>query len=135
MLALLLTILGASLVFASTVVSVPAPSPLPIGFERMTPLPFRAQVSRFKHRLAHLAQGRPKKPLASASGKPLTIAFYTSWTDESAPSLAHHIDQIDWVAPTLLQLDRSGGLAVTEDAPLRRVISGSIHRPLVVPVV
>jgi cellulose synthase/poly-beta-1,6-N-acetylglucosamine synthase-like glycosyltransferase/peptidoglycan/xylan/chitin deacetylase (PgdA/CDA1 family)/spore germination protein YaaH len=133
MLALILTILAASLAFASTVVSVPAPSPLPIGFERMTALPFRAQVSRFKHRLARMARGRMPAPVAP--GKPLTVAFYTSWTDESAPSLAHHIDQVDWVAPTLLALDRKGGLAVAEDAPLRRVVSSSIHRPRIVPVV
>src|SRR5579864_6509178 len=98
MLAAILTILAASLVFASTVVSVPVPTPLQIGFERMTPLPFRAQVSRVKHRLARMIHGRPVPRLASNPGKPLTIAFYTSWTDESAPALARHIDQIDWVA-------------------------------------
>jgi cellulose synthase/poly-beta-1,6-N-acetylglucosamine synthase-like glycosyltransferase/peptidoglycan/xylan/chitin deacetylase (PgdA/CDA1 family)/spore germination protein YaaH len=134
MFAIVLTILGASLVFASTVVSVPVPSPLPIGFERMSPLPFRTQVSRFKHRLAHLARGSRHVPAAGSPGKPLTIAFYTSWTDQSAPALEHHIDQIDWVAPTLLAIDKSGHLAVTEDAPLRRVIANSIHRPLIVPV-
>jgi hypothetical protein len=58
MLAGILTVLAASLVFASTVASVPVPSPLPIGFERMTPLPFRTQVSRFKHRLARIIHGR-----------------------------------------------------------------------------
>jgi cellulose synthase/poly-beta-1,6-N-acetylglucosamine synthase-like glycosyltransferase/peptidoglycan/xylan/chitin deacetylase (PgdA/CDA1 family)/spore germination protein YaaH len=134
MLAALLTILAASFVFATTVASVPIPSPLPIGFERMTPLPFRTQVSRFKHRLARIIHGRPAPRLAANPGKPLTIAFYTSWTDNSAPSLAHHIDQIDWVAPTLLALDKGGHLAITEDAPLRRVVANSLHRPLVVPV-
>jgi peptidoglycan/xylan/chitin deacetylase (PgdA/CDA1 family)/spore germination protein YaaH/GT2 family glycosyltransferase len=135
MLAAILTALAASLIFASTVVSVPVPSPLPIGFERMTPLPFRTQVSRFKHRLAHIIRGKSRAAAAAGNpGKPLTIAFYTSWTDESAPALAHHIDQIDWVAPTLLALDKAGHLSVTEDAPLRRVIAGSLHRPLVMPV-
>jgi cellulose synthase/poly-beta-1,6-N-acetylglucosamine synthase-like glycosyltransferase/peptidoglycan/xylan/chitin deacetylase (PgdA/CDA1 family)/spore germination protein YaaH len=134
MLAAILTVLAASLVFASTVASVPIPSPLPIGFERMTPLPFRTQVSRVKHRLARIIHGRPAPRLAGNPGKPLTIAFYTSWTDNSAPSLEHHIDQIDWVAPTLLAIDKSGHLAITEDAPLRRVVANSLHRPLVVPV-
>lgn len=36
----------ACVAFASTVVKVPAPSPLPIAYERMTPLPFRTQISR-----------------------------------------------------------------------------------------
>ncbi|HEX8058779.1 MAG TPA: glycosyltransferase, partial [Novosphingobium sp.] len=134
MLAALLAALAASLIFASTVVSVPVPSPLPIGFERMTALPFRTQVSRFKHKLVRIIHGKPKVPVAGNPGKPLTVAFYTSWTDESAPALARHIDQIDWVAPTLLALDKSGHLAITEDAPLRRVVGSSMHRPLVVPV-
>jgi cellulose synthase/poly-beta-1,6-N-acetylglucosamine synthase-like glycosyltransferase/peptidoglycan/xylan/chitin deacetylase (PgdA/CDA1 family)/spore germination protein YaaH len=131
MLFAVLATLAASILFASTVVSVPVPSPLAIGFERMTPLPFRTQVSRFRHRLAHLVRGRAA---VGDPGKPLTIAFYTSWTDESAPALEHHIDQIDWVAPTLLALGKTGHLAVTEDAPLRRVVASSLHRPLVVPV-
>jgi cellulose synthase/poly-beta-1,6-N-acetylglucosamine synthase-like glycosyltransferase/peptidoglycan/xylan/chitin deacetylase (PgdA/CDA1 family)/spore germination protein YaaH len=134
MLAAILTVLAASLVFASTVATVPVPSPLPIGFERMTPLPFRTQVSRFKHRLARMIHGRPAPRLAGNPGKPLTIAFYTSWTDESAPALEHHIDQIDWVAPTLLAIGKGGHLAITEDPPLRRVVANSLHRPLVVPV-
>lgn len=135
MLAAVLAALLASLVFASTVVSVPVPSPLPIGFERMTPLPFRAQVSHFKHRLTRLVRSAPKARLAADPGKPLTVAFYTSWTDESAPSLERHIDQVDWVAPTLLALDKGGHLVITEDAPLRRIVSNSMHRPLVVPVI
>ena len=130
--ALLLLIL-ACVAFATTVVEVPAPSPLPIGYERLSALPFRAQVSRIKHRVRDLL--RPALPARSAAtGKPLTVAFYTSWTDDSTPSLLRHINQIDWVAPTLLSLAPDGNLLVTEDAPLRRVITNSLHHPLVVPV-
>jgi len=132
MLVAVLATLLASAIFASTVVSVPVPSPLAIGFERMTPLPFRTQVSRFKRRLVHLVRGRASG--VGNPGKPLTIAFYTSWTDESAPSLERHINQIDWVAPTLLAIGKDGHMVVTEDAPLRRVLASSLHRPLVVPV-
>ena len=34
-----------ALAFASTVVTIPAPEPLPLGFERHTPLRLRSQVS------------------------------------------------------------------------------------------
>lgn len=132
MLAAILALLAASIVFATTVLNVPAADPLKLGFERMTPLPFRSQVSHLSHKVQRLFAG---KPVPQAAGKPLTVAFYTSWTDESAPSLRQHIDQIDWVAPTLLALDPAGKLNVTEDAPLRRVIQAAIRRPLVVPVV
>ncbi|MEP7222306.1 MAG: glycosyltransferase [Novosphingobium sp.] len=126
--ALLLT----CLVFATTVVEVPAASPLPLGFERLSPLPFRAQVGRLSHRITHFL--RPVRPAPATTEKPLTVAFYTSWTDESAPALARHIDQIDWVAPTLLQLGADGHLVISEDPPLRRIVSSSLHHPLVVPV-
>lgn len=132
MLAAILALLAASIVFATTVLNVPAANPLKLGFERMTPLPFRSQVSHLSHRVQRLFAG---KPAVQAAGKPLTVAFYTSWTDESTPALRQHIDQIDWVAPTLLAIDPSGKLQVTEDAPLRRVVQAAIRRPLVVPVV
>ena len=128
--ALVLVILACA-AFATTVANVPAPSPLPIGYERLTALPFRAQVSRIKHRFRELIGASPQ---AASGRKPLTVAFYTSWTDDSTPSLVRHINQIDWVAPTLLSLSPSGALMVTEDPPLRRVITNSLHHPLVVPV-
>ena len=132
--ALLVLLLGA-IVFATTVLEVPVAAPLPIGYERMAPLPFRAQVSRIKHRFAKLFERRPAAMAASGNGHPLTIAFYTSWTDDSAPSLKRHIDQIDWVAPTLLGIDPGGHLLVADDAPLRRIVANSLHHPLVVPVI
>ena len=133
-LAVLALVLIASAVFASTVISVPSPSPLPIGFERMSPLPFRAQISRLSHRLGGLFASHPRAAASRKGTRPLTVAFYTSWTDESAPSLEHHIDTIDWVAPTLLSLDGAGRIEVTDDPPLRRIVGASLHRPLVVPV-
>lgn len=121
--------------FATTVVKVPAPSPLPIAFERITPLPFRTQISRIKHKVLHFIGAPPAAMANTRASRPLTVAFYTSWSDNSAQSLASHINQVDWVAPTLFSLDRSGRLIATDDAPLRRVMVGSLHRPLVLPVV
>ncbi|MBW8783411.1 MAG: glycosyltransferase [Novosphingobium sp.] len=133
--ALLALLVAGCLVFASTVVSVPAPAPLQLGFERMAPLPFRAQVSRLKHKFVRLLHhGRIPAPTGEA-GKPLTVAFYTSWTDESAPSLERNLDAIDWVAPTLLAVAPSGQLVITDDPPLRRIMAANLHHPLVVPVV
>ena len=127
-----LLILGCA-IFATTVANVPVPSPLPIGYERLAPLPFRAQVTRLKHRISHFFHATPVAA-PTTPNHPLTVAFYTSWTDDSTPSLQRHIDSIDWVAPTLLGLNPQGSLVTSDDAPMRRVVANSLHRPLVVPV-
>jgi len=118
--------------FASTVVHIPAPSPLPLGFERRTALPMRAQVSNLSHSVSGLFRDPPK--LRAQGAKPLTVAFYTTWSDTSAPSLIRNIGQIDWVAPTSLNIDAKGQLQVHEDRALRRILLSNINRPLVVPV-
>lgn len=101
----------------------------------MTPLPFRTQISRIKHKVLHFIGAPPAAMANTRASRPLTVAFYTSWSDNSAQSLAQHINQVDWVAPTLFTLDRSGGLIGSDDGPLRRVLGSNLHRPLVVPVV
>jgi len=132
--ALLALLLLGCAVFATTVANVPVPSPLPIGYERLAPLPFRAQVTRLKHRIGHFFHAGRVSPPTASPAHPLTVAFYTSWTDDSTPSLQRHIDSIDWVAPTLLGLDAQGSLVTSDDAPMRRVVANALHRPLVVPV-
>ncbi len=121
--------------FASTVINVPAPSPLPIGYERMAPLPFRAQVSRLKHKVLHLIGGTSAASATGLRAAPVTVAFYTSWSDNSAQALAQHINQVDWVAPTLFSITGEGELISSDDVPLRRVLGSNLHHPLVVPVV
>ncbi|BEU99210.1 glycosyltransferase [Novosphingobium olei] len=120
-------------VFATTVVTVPAARPLPLGFERMAPLPLKTQVSRISRKLADLLGGH-RTHAAATKGSALTVGFYTSWTDNSAPVLARHVGQLDWLAPTLMSIDHQGRLNVTDDAPMRRVLASALHHPLVVPV-
>ena len=132
MLGTLLLLLLASVVFATTVLDVPANAPLPIGYERNAPLPFRAQVSRLKHRVTGLFRQRPV--VVANAGRGLTIAFYAVGMDDGQTSLLRHVDQVDWLAPTLLHLDTAGQLVSVEDPTLRRVVANALHRPLVVPV-
>lgn len=98
----------------------------------MTPLPFRAQVSRLKH---HLVRWLPGHHRHVPAGAPLTVAFYTPWSGDGAASLARNINNIDWIAATLYSIGPDGSLKTTEDAPLRRIVGASMHRPLVLPVV
>ena len=132
--AVIVLLLGLAIAFASTVVAIPSPSALPLAFERRTPLRLRTQVSRLSHGISDLFASPPKVRANGHSGKPITLAFYTTWSDESAPSLIAHINQIDWVAPTSLNIDAKGQIQVNEDPTMRRILLNSIHRPLVMPV-
>jgi len=134
-LALLVLFLCASTLFATTVVDVPNPAPLPIGFERMAPLPFRAQVGRIRDSIQALLASTHRRPAAKPTGgQTLTVGFYTTWGDDSIGSLRRSVDRLSWVAPTLMSLDASGNLVIGDDPAMRRIIAGSLHRPLVMPV-
>lgn len=133
-LASLILLVLAAFAFASTVVSIPSPSPLPLGLERRTPLRFRAQVSQLSHGITRLFAGAPKPRPGRVTQKPISVGFYTTWSDSSAPSLVRHIDQLDWVAPTTLAIDKTGKLVEHEDQALRRILISNIHRPIVVDV-
>jgi cellulose synthase/poly-beta-1,6-N-acetylglucosamine synthase-like glycosyltransferase/peptidoglycan/xylan/chitin deacetylase (PgdA/CDA1 family)/spore germination protein YaaH len=119
--------------FATTVVHIPVPSPLPLGLERRTALPMRAQVSRLSNSIKNLFAA-PPKVRANSKGQTITVAFYTTWSDVSAPSLVRHINQVDWVAPTSLNVTLQGKLEVGDDRAMRRIVLNAIHRPLIVPV-
>ncbi len=131
--AALIALVLLALVFATTVVAIPPAPPLPLGFERQAPFPLKTQVSRLSQKLGQLL-GRRAAPVAHGQSQTLNVGFYTSWTDGSAETLARHLGQLDWVAPTLFSLNAGGQLAVTDDAPMRRVLAAGLHRVLVVPV-
>lgn len=132
--AVLAILVGMCVVFATTVATVTPREPLNFAQEHMAPLRLKGQVSRLSHRLAALL-GRPATVVpARQQTAPITIGFYQAESDESAGALQHHVGQLDWVAPTLMSIDHVGNLTVTDDAPMRRIIAGSLHRPLVVPV-
>ncbi|GFE74808.1 glycosyltransferase [Novosphingobium sp. TCA1] len=133
LLALLLAI-AACVVFATTVASVPAPPPLPIAYEHASPLPFRAQIGHLTRRARKFLFGKPVVPAPTPGAKPITVGFYTPWSDDSATSLERHIDRLDWVAPATLSVDGTGALKIEDDARLDHLLATSLHRPLVVPV-
>ncbi|NKJ42799.1 MULTISPECIES: glycosyltransferase [unclassified Novosphingobium] len=131
--AVLAVLVAMCVIFATTVATVTPREPLAFAQERLAPLPLKTQVSRLSHRLAALFGHRAVVP-ARVQAAPITIGFYQAQSDESAGALQRHVGQIDWVAPTLMGLDHAGHLTVTDDAPMRRIIAGSLRRPLVVPV-
>ncbi|MBS0255758.1 MAG: glycosyltransferase [Proteobacteria bacterium] len=123
--------------FASTVVTIPSPSPLPLGFERRGPLRFRTQVAQISHSISSLFSGSAKSRYVNRGrgGPPITVGFYPTWSDNSAPALVRSIGQLDWVVPTTLAIDKAGNLHENEDRAMRRIIASNLHHPLVVPMV
>jgi len=132
--ALLVAAVLLAVAFASTVVTIPTPASLPLGFERMAPLPFRTQVSRLSRGLAALLRAAPKARHTGPGAPPINVGFYATWADESPQALAQHIGQLDWVVPTSLLIDSHGQLQVQEDKAFRRILANNIHHPLVVPM-
>lgn len=134
MLGLLIALVGLAIAFASTVVTIPTPSPLPLGFERLTPLRFRGQVGGLKHSIDAWLRETPKARHTGAHAPPITVGFYATWADESPEGFARDINHLDWVVPTTLGINGQGQLQVTEDPTFRRIIATNIHHPLVLPM-
>ena len=133
--ALLALLVALAVAFASTVVTIPTPAPLPLGFERPTPLRLRAQVSDIKHAFTSLFRAPPKLRATGPHAAPISVGFYATWADDSPQSLLAHINQLDWVVPTSLAMNKAGALIPQEDRAFRRIIAGSLHHPLVLPMV
>ncbi len=132
----LVAILIAALAFALTIVDVPIPSAMPLQMERP-----RAEAigQRLGHLSAHLRAGfsqwLPHGRLVLPA-HPVTTAFYVPWDDASRASLRQHIDQIDWIAPTLLSVTGPAHrLKVTTDPAFAAIIRAAHHRPKIMPVV
>ena len=134
MFALLAALLVLATAFASTVVNIPVPAALPLGFERMTPLPFRAQVGRLSHSINSLLRSTPKLRNTGRNAHPVTVGFYATWADEAPTDFAKTITRLDWVVPTTLFIDPSGQLDIKDDPVFRRIVANNVHHPLVLPM-
>lgn len=123
---LLIIVLGSAIAFATTIVAVPKASPIEFGREREQALPFRTHVARLRHRLV----GQPHARGASGQSRALAVGFYVPWDEDSAASLSAHYDKLDWVVASEGLIDqKSGALKVQDDARLRALMGGRLHRP------
>ena len=92
---------------------------------------------------AHRLKGKPawthvpRRPNAGAPGgatRPLSVGFYVSWDENSRPSLAQHIEQLDVVSPQWVFLNGSLGLvSVTSDPQAEAIIAAAKNSPSVLP--
>ncbi|MBB4840219.1 cellulose synthase/poly-beta-1,6-N-acetylglucosamine synthase-like glycosyltransferase/spore germination protein YaaH/peptidoglycan/xylan/chitin deacetylase (PgdA/CDA1 family) [Sphingomonas kyeonggiensis] len=130
--ALLLVIVLAAGAFAMTVVRVPTPGPLAMAMEHPQPRSLKQQANHLRHSFASwLPRGK-----AHASSAPLSVGFYVPWDDASRASLRRHVNDLDWVVPSLYSV--TGGqhaIAVTPDPQFDTIIAGATKRPKVLPMV
>ncbi len=129
----ILLILVAAVLFATTVVEVPAASPLAISLERPQALRLAAQVARARHHvrreLAALGGWLPRRANGTP-GKPLTVGFYVPWDSASADSLQAHIAGLDWVVPALASISGPNHqLRVVNDRRLAWLLDTAQVRP------
>ena len=131
--ALLALIIGSAIGLALTILAVPAGSAIhPLG-ERSQARPLVEQVARLRR------TGRgwllPARRGASST-KPLSVGFYVPWDPDSLASLKRHIDDIDWVVPTLVSITDGGRKHVyTADPMFQQVVRRNADPPRVLPMI
>jgi cellulose synthase/poly-beta-1,6-N-acetylglucosamine synthase-like glycosyltransferase/peptidoglycan/xylan/chitin deacetylase (PgdA/CDA1 family)/spore germination protein YaaH len=92
-------------------------------------------------RLRHLPWTRVPRPgvlTSSVSGaqRPLTMAFYVSYDDNSRHSLSAHVSKIDVVSPQWITLTGAAGdITVADDPQANAIIASAAKPPSVLPSV
>ncbi|MEP6784751.1 MAG: glycosyltransferase [Sphingomonadales bacterium] len=130
---LLVLIVVAALGFAWSIAAVPAGSALhPVG-ERKQARPLVEQVSRLRR---SAGQWLPPTRQVGTRVKPLSVAFYVPWDPDSRASLARHIDDIDWVVPTLASVTGGGRIRTYDPDPqFKLIVSRNTDPPRVMPMI
>ncbi|WP_174275076.1 glycosyltransferase [Sphingomonas bacterium] len=139
--ALIVLLTCAALGFGATIVNVPAPDPLKLGFEREQPRALGAQVAHLRHAVGRgvraLTSWMPGgRPAIAPTTRPVVVAFYVPWDDASRASLAAHIGEIDWLVPAISSIIGPNHLfSYKPNANLRAVLRTSQRRPRILPMV
>ncbi len=123
----------AAVAFATTIVNVPAGSPLALVLERPQPLRLGAQVARVQHHVGRdIATLRSWLPHSKSGviGQRLTVGFYVPWDSDSATSLQAHLAELDWVVPALASVTGSNHqFRVVNDTKLAYLLATAAPRP------
>ncbi|MFS0773795.1 polysaccharide deacetylase family protein [Sphingomonas sp. 1P08PE] len=127
---LIATIMLAAVAFATTLVLTPRAIGLPLPFARRHGELFAPRVggSAAHHRwLPRLSANTPHTPL--------TIGFYVPGDDAGIASLRQHVGTLDWLVPALANVRGAGGVEVTRDPRLDRLLATTPHAPRLLPMV
>ena len=79
----------------------------------------------------------PKRPRVHGSAtRPLTIAFYVSWDEQSAQALREHLQDLDVLSPQWVMVSTPDGqISATADPRAEELIRNAKKRPAIMPVV
>lgn len=123
--------------FATSIVSTAAGSPLPFTVERPPVRDLGQLAHDTRHSFSHalrraswLAKGPP------TVGAPLAVGFHAPWDDSSAASLKRHIGDLDWLVPAWVSVTGPDHVVTRfPDLRARAIIATSAARPRIVPMV
>ena len=139
--ALLAVILVAAGVFAATIIDVPVPAPLALPLERAQPRPLPAELAHVGREIGRRVKGvlggwTPRASAAAAASKQTVVGFYAPWDDASRASLSRHINQLDWLVPTLVSVSGpTHDWRVAQDRMLGGLLHSATHRPMLLPMI
>ncbi|HEY0412852.1 MAG TPA: glycosyltransferase [Allosphingosinicella sp.] len=139
--ALLLLLFGAAAVFATTIIEVPIPGPLPLRMEqaRLHAFAVRIGIARRRAPRRGLYGGTwlPAAPAKGAhQGRPAVSGFYVPWDETSRASLAAHVGELDQVVPALATVTGpSHDFRTVADPAFDAILAGAPRRPQMLPMV
>ncbi len=138
-------LVAAAALFVATLLYVPTPRSIEIEARRGHEVggvagEVRHVAREVRHRTRAALRGAgwlpARLPHAANPGHPVAVGFYTPWDDASAASLAHHVEDLDWVVPHWLSvIGPAHRLQVLGDAKGHAILRGAVHRPLVLPMI
>ena len=140
LLGLIIVLIGLAFGFGATILNIVPPDPLKLGIEREQPRALPSQVG-------HLGRTVRRQARALASWLPganrkvvpvdqVVMGFYVPWDDGSRVSLVRHINDLDWLAPSLGSVvGPNHDFQWFHDRPLHAILTASAHRPSILPVI
>ena len=132
-----LLIIAAIVLFAASIISATAGTPLPFTVERPPVRDLgqlahdtRRDVGRTLRRASWLAKAGPN------TATPLAVGFHAPWDDASAASLARHIGDLDWLVPAWVSVTGPDHRVTRfPDLRGRAIIAAAPSKPRLLPMV
>ena len=140
LLGLIIVLVGVAFGFGATILNITPPDPLKLGIEREQPRALQSQVGHLGRTVRRQARALTSwLPGANRKVVPVdqvVVGFYVPWDDGSRVSLIRHINDLDWVAPSLGSVvGPNHDFQWFHDRPLHAILAASAHRPSVLPVI
>lgn len=140
LLGLIIIVIGLAFGFGATILNITPPDPLKLGIERQQPRALPSQVGHLGRTVRRQARVLTSwLPGANRKVVPVdqvVMGFYVPWDDGSRVSLIRHINDLDWLAPSLGSVvGPNHDFQWFHDRPLHAILAASAHHPSLLPVI